>query len=131
MGDVERDHRDRDAAVEDDRRGVRVDMDVEFGGRRHIAELEASAAHDHQFADPAGNLRRLDERHGDVGQRPQCAQGDRAGSAPRNVSIRKSTPCCGCSAIVGSGNSRRSRAVSPWICSAVASGRSSGRAQPA
>ena len=32
--DIERDHRDRDAAVEHDRRGMRVDMDVELGGRR-------------------------------------------------------------------------------------------------
>ena len=52
------------------------------------------------------------------------------GSAERNVSIRKSTPCCACSGIAGSGNTA-SRRGSLWMRSAVTSGRISGRAQPA
>ena len=71
MGDIERQHRDRDTTVEDDGRGVRVDMDIELGGGGHIPEFETSASHDDEFADPTGNLRRLDQRHRDIGQRPR------------------------------------------------------------
>src|ERR1700751_964787 len=53
MRDVERYHRDRDAAIDYDRRGMRVDMNIEFGRRGHITELEAGTAHDNQFADLA------------------------------------------------------------------------------
>ena len=70
---VERDHRDRDPAVKDDCRGVRVDMHIEFGCGRRIAELEARPTHHHQFADLGGDLRRLRQRQGNVGQWPQSA----------------------------------------------------------
>src|ERR1700730_3954426 len=59
MRDFERDHRDWNAAVEYDCRGMRVDMDVELGRRRHVADLETRPTHHHHFADPGSNLRRL------------------------------------------------------------------------
>ena len=73
MRKVERDHRDRRAAVEHHRRGKRVGMHVELGGRRRIAERIGRAAHHHQPGHQSGNLGRLDERRRDVGQRSQSA----------------------------------------------------------
>jgi hypothetical protein len=46
-------------------------MDVELGYRRALPCSKQAAAHDDQFSDLAA-IWRLDERHGDVGQRPQC-----------------------------------------------------------
>ena len=53
------------------------------------------------------------------------------GSAERSASMMKSTPCCACNGITGSGRSSFSPSESPWIAAAEASVRSSGRAQPA
>ena len=64
--------------LEDDRGGVWIDMDVEFGRGRHIADLETGAAHDDELADPGGDVGGLDQCHGDVGQRPEGGQGDAA-----------------------------------------------------
>ena len=52
-------------------------------------------------------------------------------SAASKVSIVQSTPCCFCRVIVGSGRFAPSSPVFPCTCSAVTSGRTSGREQPA
>ena len=66
--DIERHHRDRDAGGEHFGRGLRVDIDVEFGGWRDVATLEIAASHHHDPADPLCNVRGLAQRHGNVGQ---------------------------------------------------------------
>jgi len=86
---------------------VRVDMDVEFGRRRHIAEFRNRPAHHHQFADLAGDLRALTSAIAILVNGPRAHKVIVPGWAARNVSTRKSTPCCDCSSIVGSGSNSR------------------------
>src|SRR5579875_2720880 len=54
-----------------------------------------------------------------------------SGAASRSASIRKSTPCRGCSGIDGSGSMSAPSPVSPCTLAAATGLRSSGRAQPA
>ena len=66
VGQVERRHDDRHAAPHHDVGGFRIDEDVELRRRRDVADLEIGAAHHHDLADMLGDVRRLDQRHGDV-----------------------------------------------------------------
>ena len=74
VGHVERHHGDRHAAPQHHVRGLGVDIDVELGGRGDVADLEIGAAHHHDLADVRRDVRRLDHRHGDIGQRAERAQ---------------------------------------------------------
>jgi hypothetical protein len=79
VGDVQPHHRDRDAAGEHPRGGVRVEPDVELGGRRGVAQDPGAAAHEHDPLQPGRRPRRRREQRGHVGQRAQRDQGDRLG----------------------------------------------------
>ncbi len=72
--DVARQHDDRHAAAEHRVCRLRIDIDVELGGRRDVAALEERAAHQHDFAQRAANLWRFDQRGRDVRQRAERAQ---------------------------------------------------------
>ena len=76
VGDVQRQHHDRPAALEHRMGGVRVDIDIELGRRRGVAGDHRGPAHQHDFADFGQDARRLDDGLGDVGQRPQRAKRD-------------------------------------------------------
>ena len=71
---AEAEHHDRAACRKDDRRGMGIDMDVEFGRRRDVAEADG-AAHQHDTMDLRQDVRGQAEREREVGQRPQRAQG--------------------------------------------------------
>jgi hypothetical protein len=53
---VQPEHDDRHALAEHQRRGVRVDVEVELGGRRDVAEI-ARAAHQHDAVDLRREMR--------------------------------------------------------------------------
>ena len=55
--------------------GMWVDINVEFRGRRDVTKLQGTA-HDRDMFDAASNIRRFDQRHGDVGQRANRHQRD-------------------------------------------------------
>ncbi|MPN52435.1 hypothetical protein SDC9_200096 [bioreactor metagenome] len=50
MRDVQTGHHHRNPRLEDDFCGFRVDIDIEFGGRRPVAQPHR-AAHDHDTGD--------------------------------------------------------------------------------
>src|SRR5215831_1599601 len=75
---IKRHHDDRNASFEDYVGGVRIDADVEFGGRGDVAALEAAAAHQHNFLDARRDFRLANERKRDIGQRADRTQRDRA-----------------------------------------------------
>ena len=77
MGHIERHHGDRHAAAHHDIGGLGVHVDVEFGDRRGVTALEIAAAHHHDLLDAGDGVRGHDEGHGDVGERPERAKGDR------------------------------------------------------
>ena len=78
MGDVEADHRDREAAAEHDPRRLRVHPDVELGRGRPVA-LADGPAHEADVRDLRRQAGRGQQQLGDVGQRPRRDQRDRAG----------------------------------------------------
>jgi hypothetical protein len=84
VGQVEPDHRDRDAAGEDLLGGLRVDPDVELGVRGAVAAA-GRAAHDDDLAQRAGELRMARQRARDVRQRPDGDERDRLGRRGRDV----------------------------------------------
>ncbi len=53
-------HGDRHARTQHDIGGVRIDIDVEFGGGRDVAHLEIAAAHHHDLLDARDDARLLD-----------------------------------------------------------------------
>jgi hypothetical protein len=79
VGHVERGHGDRDATPEHHVGGLRIDIDVELGRRRDVADLEIGAAHHDDLLDARRDLWRLDQGHGDVGEGPESAERDRPG----------------------------------------------------
>ncbi|ENN86355.1 hypothetical protein RHSP_20179 [Rhizobium freirei PRF 81] len=78
VGDIERHHDDRHARAEHDIGRFRVDIDVEFRGRRDVAALEEAAAHHDEFAHAPDDIRRLLEGHCDIGHRTKRAERDGA-----------------------------------------------------
>ncbi len=78
VGHVERDHGDRHAAPQHDVGGLGIDIDVELGSRGDVADLEIGARHHHDLADPRRDVGSLDQRHADVGERPEGAERDRS-----------------------------------------------------
>src|SRR5271169_2735713 len=77
-GDVEADHSERNSGIENDARGFRVDIDVEFGRRSDVAAAQR-AAHDHDCFDERGDSGVGLEDSGDVGERADGDEGDFAG----------------------------------------------------
>ncbi len=57
-------------------RGVRIDVDVELGGRGHVAALEEASPHHDDLVDPRDDVGCLHHGHGEVGERAQRAHGD-------------------------------------------------------
>ena len=78
VSDIKRDHGDLDAAAENDVGRLGIDEDVELGRRCDVADLEIAAAHHDDLGDAAGGRGRLDQGHGDVGERAEGAERDRA-----------------------------------------------------
>ena len=70
------DHFDVELRAEDGARRFRIDPDVVFRRRRHIALAAGRAAHHHAAADPLRELRIALERKRDVGERPERHQGE-------------------------------------------------------
>src|SRR5580704_1124184 len=71
-GDVEADHGERNAGIEDDARGFGIHIEIEFGGGSDVAAAER-AAHDDDGFDQRSNRGIGFEDGGDVGER---ADGD-------------------------------------------------------
>ena len=78
VGDVEAHHRDRQAGLEDDRRGLGIGVDVELGGDGRVP-VPDRAAHQAEVRDPRRELRVEPEQQGDVRQRPDRRDRDRLG----------------------------------------------------
>ena len=78
QGEVQADQGEFEAAAEDDRGGVRVGVDVVFGGRGHVAEVHG-AAHQHDLVDGGGDVGGEAQGEGEVGERAEHAQGDAGG----------------------------------------------------
>ena len=70
------DHFDVELRAEDGARRFRIDPDVVFRRRRHIALAAGRAAHHHAAADPLRELRIALERKRDVGERAERHQGE-------------------------------------------------------
>src|SRR5829696_10269844 len=91
MRDVEADHRDREPALEDDTRGLRVNVDVELRRGRRVAEPDAPAHQDdplHVFLE----ARILFEERRDVGERTRGEQGDRLRGRLTTSAMSRSAP---------------------------------------
>ncbi len=76
---VERQQDRLDAAGQHDGGGVRVAIGVELGRRRDIAHFAPRAQHHHHFGNAGRDIGRLLQGIGQVGQRSQRHDGDRAG----------------------------------------------------
>ena len=79
VGHVQRHHHNWNAGSKHDISGFRVDVDVEFSRRGYVANLEIGATHQHDLGHAAHDVGGAPKGAGDVGQRPQRAQGDAAG----------------------------------------------------
>src|ERR1700730_1005928 len=77
-GDVETDHGERNAGIEDDARGFGIHVEIEFGGGSDSASAER-AAHDDDGVDQRGDGWVGLEEGGDVGERPDGDDGNLAG----------------------------------------------------
>ena len=78
MGDVQADHGQRPALVDDDVSGLGVAQDVEFGDRGRIAD-PVRTAHEHNLLDALDNAGLHAGGHRDIGQGTGGDDGDRAG----------------------------------------------------
>ena len=95
---------DVDAGLKHDISGLRIDVNVEFGCGGDVAHLEICAAHQHDLLDFLGDVGRTLQGRGDVGQRPQRAQGDGA-------RVMGAEGVDACNGMVGSGSDGPSRPV--------------------
>ena len=82
VGQVEPDHRQRQAALEHHRGGLGVDPDVELGRRRGVAARGRAAHHD-DLADPRVQVRARLQQRGDVRERAGRHERDAARRSPR------------------------------------------------
>ena len=83
-GHVERDEGDPHPGCENAIRRHGVDVEVELGGRGHVARRLDRAAHDDQPPDPPHRTFVRVERLRDVGQRPEGDNGERLAALARN-----------------------------------------------
>ena len=65
---------DGQACCEDRPGGVRIEPEVELGGRRDVANCVGGATHDHATPHVGDDIWCLPHRQGDVGQRSKCHQ---------------------------------------------------------
>ncbi len=75
MRDIQRHDDDRNAGFEHDISGFRVDVNVELCSRGDVADLKVRAAHQHDLLHARDDVRRARKGGGNIGQRPQRAQG--------------------------------------------------------
>ena len=76
MGHVERHHDEVDSTPKHDVGGVRVVVDVEFGGRGGVPTFEEPAPHEHDSGDVSRDVGRLPESRTEIGERSERAQGE-------------------------------------------------------
>ena len=110
---------------------MRIDEEVEFGRRRHVAEI-ARAAHQHDPFDLRRERRFLRERERDVGERSErdTASPSARRAACKRVDQERSPRAAPAAAMRGGGRPAPSRPSAPHTNSAVRSARSSGWLAP-
>ena len=78
VGNVQRQYRNRRAALQYNLRRVRIDVEIEFCARSDVPRLKVAAAHQYDIFHRVRNIRSEAERQGDVGQRSDGAERDAA-----------------------------------------------------